>query len=102
MPKDSWGAPFIAAAIAGRAPDQLFCLLLTKFLIICLRVRILLSTRPLVWWWYWVAIQTCIPSDLIICDQNLVVKRESWSRTMLRGRPWTSNIVFWSFLKVFS
>jgi len=29
----------MAAAIAGRAPNQLFCLGLTKFLISCLRVR---------------------------------------------------------------
>jgi len=102
MPRDSWGAPFMAAAIAGRVPDQLFFLGLTKFLISCLRVRILRSTWPFVWWWYWVAIQIRIPRDFIICDQSLEVKRESWLRTMPRGRPWTSKIVLLSFLKIFS
>jgi len=92
----------MAAAIAGRAPDLLFCLGLTKFLISCLRVRILRSTWPFICWWYCVAIQTWIPRDFYICDQNLEVKRESWSRTMLRGRPWTSKIVLLSFLKIFS
>ena len=83
----------MAAAIAGRGPDQLFCLGLTKVLISCLRVRILRSTWLFVCCWYWVAIQTWIPRDFLICDQNLDVKQESWSRTMLRGRPWMSKRV---------
>jgi len=41
MPSDSWGALFIAAAIAGRAWDQWLklCLGLIKFLISCLKVE---------------------------------------------------------------
>ena len=91
------GVPCMAAAIAGRAPGQLFCLGLTKFLISCLRVQILRSTGLFRWWWYWVAIQTWLPRDFIICHQNLEVKRESWSRTRLKGRPSRSMIVLLSF-----
>jgi len=35
-------------------------------------------------------------------DENLEVKPESLSRTILKGRPWTLKRVHWSFSKTFS